>query len=63
MLIELSNQKRVQKLAEHFGLHADTSDKIIQRRNIHNNNWENTKDTISFWREVAHYKDAEIDNL
>lgn len=36
-------------LAEHFGLKPDTIDKIItQWRNIHNNKWESTTDTINF---------------
>lgn len=51
------------KLAEHFGLNADTIDKVIsQWKNIHTNKWENTNDTVKFWHEVSQYKDAGNDN-
>ena len=51
------------KLAEHFGLNADTIEKVIsQWKNIHTNKWENTNDTVKFWHEVSQHKDAGNNN-
>lgn len=50
-------------LVEEFGINADEIDKIInQWRNIHIQKWIHTNDTVKFWLEVNHYKDAGMNN-